>query len=387
MIAFSIIRRQRSKGGGAAGANTFFVTAKAFAVALVVVTQGSLSSCSAAEPTSGQAEIAATGAAPTGTPAEVITGLDVPWSIVLVGDEALVSERDGMEILAFRPGERPRSLGTVPNVATPVDGGVLGLAALEKEGKVWIYAFHSTTSDNRIVRMAYANGALGDPEIVFTAIPVGRGHNGGRIAFGPDKMLYVATGETRNPALSQDPQSLAGKILRITPDGKVPDDNPIKGSAVYSIGHRNPQGLAWDTKGQLWATEFGDKGWDELNRIGPGKNYGWPAVERRAGNPAYVDPVVQWRTTEMGPSGLAYINGTFFIAGLTGQRLWSVVVDDAGRSITKAHYAGTYGRIRDVVAGSNGNLWFVTNNTDGRGDTPKPTDDRILSVQIAPARP
>ncbi|WP_223262860.1 PQQ-dependent sugar dehydrogenase [Sphingobium sp. SCG-1] len=312
-------------------------------------------------------------------------GLDVPWSVVLIGDEALVSERDKMTIVAFRPGERPRQLRKVPSVDTPIDGGVLGLAAFETGGTVWLYAFHSTVSDNRIVRMPYANGALGNPEIVFTGVPVGRGHNGGRIAFGPDGMLYVTTGETRNPALSQDQGSLAGKILRMTPEGKVPEDNPIERSVVYSIGHRNPQGLAWDAKGQLWETEFGDKGWDELNRIEPGKNYGWPAVEGRAGKPEYTDPVVQWPTSEMGPSGLAYINGTFFIAGLTGQRLWSVTIDAAGQAVTTAYYTDIYGRIRDVIKGPKGTLWFVTNNTDGRGDTPGPADDRVLSVPLTSA--
>lgn len=318
-------------------------------------------------------------------PSEVVQGLSVPWSIIFVGDEALVSQRDKMDILAMRPGRRPRSLGVIRDAATPVDGGVLGLATLHRDGTDWIYAFHSTDADNCIVRMTYADGALGVPEVVFAGIPVGRGHNGGRIAFGPDGMLYVATGETRNPALSQDPRSLAGKILRMTPTGSVPADNPFPGSVVYSIGHRNPQGLAWDAAGRLWATEFGDKGWDELNRIEAGRNYGWPEVEGRAGNAAFVDPVVQWRTTEMGPSGLAYVDSTFFIAGLTGKRLWSVKIDAGGKPITTAHFAGAYGRMRDVVKGSDGRLWFVTNNTDGRGGPPRPGDDRIFAVWLSEA--
>ncbi len=370
--------------GPAEGPRTYRAAMRTLTVAVLAATTCATAACGQPQPRTNSAEPFREALA-EGAPADIVTGLDVPWSVVMVGDEALVSERDNMDILAFRPGETPRSLGPVPNVATPLDGGVLGLAVLNDDGTVWIYAFHSTTSDNRIVRMPYANGALGDPEPVFTGVPVGRGHNGGRIAFGPDRMLYVATGETRNPALSQDPQSLAGKILRMTPDGNTPEDNPTEGSVVYSIGHRNPQGLAWDERGQLWATEFGDNDWDELNRIEPGRNYGWPTVEGLAGNPAYLDPVVQWRTPEMGPSGLTYIDGTFFIAGLTGRRLWTVTIDVDGRPVTAAHYVGTYGRIRDVVRGLNGNLWFVTNNTDGRGDTPAPSDDRILSIPLAAA--
>lgn len=255
---------------------------------------------------------------------------------------------------------------------------MLGLAVLTEGTDVWVYAYHSTGSGNRIVRMPYTEGVLGDIQIVLDGLPGGRGHNGGRIAFGPDGMLYATVGETRIPDLSQDPNSLGGKILRMTPDGGIPSDNPIGNSLVYSLGHRNSQGLAWDETGRLWATEFGDDAWDELNRIEPGGNYGWPVVEGREGNPAYIDPVIQWRTQEMGPSGLAYINGTFFIAGLTGQRLWSVTIDAAGNPEATAYYVGEYGRIRHVFEGSDGNLWFLTNTRGGE-------DNRILSVPLAPA--
>ncbi|MEN7538212.1 PQQ-dependent sugar dehydrogenase [Aurantiacibacter flavus] len=379
--------RGQSLLGGPANGNLPCIVKRLRTIVPVIAISWSLCSCSAPETTSKQAEAMEPDAWSSATPVDVITDLDVPWSMVIVGDEVLVSQRDRMDILAFRLGEEARRLRAVPNAATPLDGGVLGLAAfeegdLDRNGRSWIYAYHSTASDNRIVRMAYANGALGSPEIVFTGIPAGNGHNGGRIAFGPDGMLYVATGETRQPAFSQDPQSLAGKILRMTPEGGVPEDNPFAGSVVYSMGHRNPQGLAWDDQGHLWETEFGDKEWDELNRIEPGKNYGWPAVQGRADDPDYVDPVVQWRTSVMGPSGLAYFDGTFFVAGLTGQRIWSVTFDAAGRPLTEAHFIGTYGRIRDVAEGPDGTLWFLTNNTDGRGDAPAPDDDRILSVPI-----
>ena len=156
-------------------------------------------------------------------------------------------------------------------------------------------------------------------------------HNGGRIAFGPDGMLYATVGDAGDPDTAQDPASLNGKILRMTPTGKVPDDNPIDGSLVYSMGHRNPQGLAWDSDGQLWAAEFGQDTWDEFNRIEPGGNYGWPVVEgigRRRSPDAYIDPWAQWPTDDASPSGLTYVDGTFFMAGLGGERLWAIYVDE-----------------------------------------------------------
>jgi glucose/arabinose dehydrogenase len=295
------------------------------------------------------AEEITSGLQPAGTPVAIVSGLNVPWSAILVGDEVLVSERDTGKILAFRPGGPVRSLGAVPDVVAGGDGGLLGLALLEREDTFWIYAFVCSGSSNRIVRMAYRDKVLGKPEILVDGLPGGRSHNGGRIAFGPDGMLYATTGETRNARLAQEPNSLAGKILRMTPEGKVPDDNPFPGSLVYSMGHRHPQGLAWDDNGRLWATEFGNDQWDELNLIEPGANYGWPLVEGRGGDPAYRDPIMQWNTQEMGPSGLVYIDGTFFIAGLTGERIWSVTVDQEGRPSVKSFFAGEYGRIRHVL--------------------------------------
>jgi glucose/arabinose dehydrogenase len=316
---------------------------------------------------------------PEGTPVEIVSGLSIPWSAVPVGEEVLVSQRGTAEIVAFRPGDALRSVGTVRDFVARGDGGMLGLAVLEQGTDVWIYAYHSTIEGNRIVRMPYSDGMLGDVQIVLDGIPGGRGHNGGRIAFGPDEMLHATVGETRNLDLPQDLDSLGGKILRMTPDGDVPSDNPFPDSLVYSFGHRNPQGLAWDDTGQLWATEFGNDTWDEFNRIEPGGNYGWPIVEGPGGNPDYIDPVMQWGTQEMGPSGLAYIDGTFFIAGLTGQRVWTVTIDDAGTPTATAYFAGEYGRIRHVFEGTDGNLWFLT-NTRGGGD------NRILSVPLAPAQ-
>lgn len=304
-------------------------------------------------------------AMPVGLPQQMAAGLTIPWSAAIAGDEILVSQRGTGEIVAIQSGSAVRTVGSVPGVFARGDGGMLGIAILRVDEDRWLYAYHSTHAGNRIVRMRYLNGTLGDIEIVLDGLPGGSGHNGGRLAFGPDGMLYATTGEIRNPALSQDLGSLAGKILRMTPSGEVPQDNPMPGSYVYSYGHRNPQGLAWDRDGQLWSTDFGDDTWDELNRIEPGGNYGWPVAEGRAGRAEFIDPVVQWPTQEMGPSGLAFIGGTFFVAGLTGQRVWAVQADTGGAAKVSDFYAGEYGRIRDVFEGPDGKLWFLTNGRRG----------------------
>jgi glucose/arabinose dehydrogenase len=166
----------------------------------------------------------------------------------------------------------------------------------------------------------------------------------------------------------------------MTEDGEIPADNPSD-SLVYSMGHRNPQGIAWDTHGQLWAAEFGQQTWDEFNRIEAGGNYGWPVVEGKSDNPAYINPVAQWPTNDASPSGLAFTRGTFFLAALRGQRLWVMYPLSAGGVDPVAYFTGEYGRIRDVTAGPDGSLWFITNNTDGRG-TPGPDDDRLWQVRL-----
>jgi glucose/arabinose dehydrogenase len=174
---------------------------------------------------------------------------------------------------------------------------------------------------------------------------------------------------------------LNGKILRMTPAGDVPGDNPTSGSYVYSMGHRNPQGLAWDADGQLWAAEFGQNTWDEFNRIEPGANYGWPVVEGASGQSGFVDPVLQWATSEASPSGLTYVDGTFFLAALRGTRVWALYPDSGPSAV--AWFEGQFGRIRDVAPGPDGTLWFISNNTDGRGD-PIAGDDHLYQVRLVP---
>ncbi|MFI5754039.1 PQQ-dependent sugar dehydrogenase [Streptomyces sp. NPDC051569] len=318
-------------------------------------------------------------------------GLNSPWSLAaLPGGDLLVSSRDKGTITRVSvPDGRKTTIGSVPGVAPAGEGGLLGIALSPSYASDHlVYAYFTTASDNRIARMRYdgkkpAGQQLGAPDTVLRGIPKGTIHNGGRIAFGPDGMLYAGTGETGDKGLAQDRKSLGGKILRMTPDGRPVHGNPEGDSVVYSIGHRDVQGLAWDSGKRLWASEFGQNDWDELNLIEPGKNYGWPLVEGKAGKPGFVDPVVQWKPSVASPSGIAYAEGCIWVAALRGQRLWRVPL--AGRELAAAPEAflqEKYGRLRTVLSVGGDKMWLLTNNTDGRG-TPKPGDDKILQLKVS----
>ncbi|MGK5628778.1 PQQ-dependent sugar dehydrogenase [Streptomyces sp. URMC 123] len=320
--------------------------------------------------------------------------INSPWGLAaLPGGDLLVSSRDQGKIFRISAGDGKKTeLGTVPGVAAAGEGGLMGLALSPSfASDRLVYACLTTASDNRIVRMRYDEGKrpgeqLGAPDTVLKGIPKGTVHNGGRIAFGPDGMLYAGTGESGERNLSQDKGSLGGKILRMTPDGRPAPGNPEANSVVYSLGHRNVQGLAWDADKRLWAAEFGQNTWDELNLIEPGKNYGWPLVEGKGGKADYVDPVEQWRTGESSPSGIAYVRGSIWMAALQGERLWRVpLAGTAPAGAPEAFLQGRYGRLRTVVAdgdGSGGGLWLVTSETDGRGG-PGPGDDRIVRLTVS----
>jgi glucose/arabinose dehydrogenase len=224
---------------------------------------------------------------------------------------------------------------------------------------------------------------LGAPNTLLRGIPKGQIHNGGRIAFGPDKMLYAGTGESNERGRAQDKNDLGGKILRMTPDGRPAPGNPFGSSSyVYSYGHRNVQGLAWDDDKRLWASEFGQDTWDELNLIEPGDDYGWPDAEGKAGKAGFHDPVFQWRTSQDSPSGIAYVKGSIWMAGLRGERLWRIPLRGTQVSAQPtAFLKGSYGRLRTVVPAGGDRLWLITSETDGRG-TPAKGDDRILEVRV-----
>jgi glucose/arabinose dehydrogenase len=264
---------------------------------------------------------------PNGGPSDVATNLDVPWGIAFLGDgSALIAERNTAAVKHLASGT-VTDAGTIGGVAARGEGGLLGLATAGQT----VYAYVTTGGDNRVVRMGFDGDRLAGQTPVFTGIPPGSRHHGGRIAFGPDGKLYVATGETGNTDLAQDKSSLGGKILRINPDGSVPADNPDPNSPIWSYGHRNIQGLAWDSRGRLWATEYGANKVDELNLIEPGGNYGWPIVEGSSDEPGFVNPAVEWSTGNASPSGLAYYGGSLWVACLRGERLYRIPISGDDR--------------------------------------------------------
>ncbi|TDP99076.1 MULTISPECIES: PQQ-dependent sugar dehydrogenase [unclassified Leifsonia] len=341
-------------------------------------------------PTGTSAAVAAIPWQPSGRTTVLETGLESPWSVVpLPSGSALISERDSGTIRERLPQGGLRTVGTVPGVVHTGESGLLGLAVQAESAPKYLYAYLTTADDNRVVRLPLSgvpgSYAIGAPEPVLTGIPKASNHDGGRLAFGPDGMLYVTAGDASNPGNAQDVASLGGKILRITPEGQVPGDNPFPGSPVWSYGHRNPQGIGWDSRGTMWASEFGQNTWDELNIIRPGSNYGWPTVEGVGGDPKYTDPVYQWPTDAASPSGLAVVGDTIFLAALRGERLWTAWPTDGAAPVTAApFFEGELGRLRDVVAVGD-RLWLLTNNTDGRG-SPRSGDDRLVEVPLVPAQ-
>jgi glucose/arabinose dehydrogenase len=315
----------------------------------------------------------------------VAQDLNVPWGLAFLPDRsALVAERDTGLIKRVTAEGRVSRVGAVPGVRSEGEGGLLGIAVAPTFARDrWLYVYFTADSDNRLVRMRYDGSDLGRPEVLVDGIPSASIHNGGRLVFGPDGMLYAGTGESGERALAQDRSSLGGKILRIAPDGSIPRDNPFPGSPVWTYGHRNVQGLAFDRHGRLWASEFGQNTWDELNLIEKGRNYGWPEVEGRGGDARFVDPVAQWGTDEASPSGIVVAGDAVYMAALRGERLWQIPITGSGRAAAKprAFFAGEYGRLRTVALAPDGTLWLTTSNTDGRGRI-RDGDDRILRVAL-----
>lgn len=323
-----------------------------------------------------------------GAPATLASGLRAPWSVVpLAGGGALISQRDDGAIVELTADGGLRAAGTVPGVVSGGESGLHGLALLQQGVERWLYAYHGASDDNRVVRMPLVGEPgelrLGEAEVIVDGIGRASTHDGGRLAFGPDGWLYVTTGDAQNRPSAQDPASLNGKILRLAPDGEPAPGNPF-GTAVYTLGHRNVQGIAWTSDGTMWASEFGQDTFDELNRIDAGSNYGWPIHEGVAGEAGFTDPVVTWATDDASPSGIAAVGDTVFVAGLRGERLW--LIDTSGGAVVgdpAAVLAGEQGRLRDAVAAPDGSLWVLTSNTDGRG-APRSGDDILLRLSLAP---
>jgi aldose sugar dehydrogenase len=308
---------------------------------------------------------------------EVVSDLAAPWGLVPLKDGSfLISERDTRRIVHVDNGSTSR-VRTIEEADPAGEGGLLGLATTEDEKTV--FAYYTAANDNRIVSMSWNGRDLGSPKVILRGIPKGFIHNGGRLVVGPDGYLYVGTGESGSGRLAQDKDSLGGKILRLRLDGRPAPGNPFD-NEVFSYGHRNVQGLAFDDEGRLWASEFGQQEWDELNLIKEGANYGWPEVEGSGRVRGMTNPKVVWRTRDASPSGLAYWQGDLWMAGLRGERLWQIPLDGTKTGDPIAHFRGDYGRLRTVEVAIDGNSLLMTNsNTDGRGD-PASDDDRLFRI-------
>ncbi|MFP5219923.1 MAG: PQQ-dependent sugar dehydrogenase [Actinomycetes bacterium] len=311
----------------------------------------------------------------------LVTGLQAPWGIgFLPGGDALITERDTARVLRVPAGGgAPAEVTRVREADPGGEGGLLGLAVSPSfASDRLVYVYVTTAEDNRVVRFRLDEPSTTEP--VVTGIPKARVHNGGRIAFGPDGNLYIGTGDAGDTSLAQDDRSLGGKVLRTTPDGE-----PVAGgSLVLSKGHRNVQGLVFDDDGRLYAVEFGQNRFDEVNVVEQGTNGGWPVVEGPGdGGGRFLAPITTWSPDEASPSGAAVAGGSLWVAALRGERLWRVPLDgEGGARQPEALLVGDFGRLRTAATAPDGSLWVLTSNRDGRGD-PVQADDRVLRL---PAR-
>jgi glucose/arabinose dehydrogenase len=319
----------------------------------------------------------------------VATGLEVPWALAFAPDGRLfITERPG-RIRVLRDGRLdPQPLATL-SVASRGESGLMGLAldpGFARTGRLYVCYTMDKRGGlvNRLTVLTLREGRLGDERVLIDDIPGASVHDGCRVKFGPDGKVYVTTGDAGESRLAQRRDSLAGKILRLNPDGTVPADNPFPGSPIYTLGHRNPQGLAWDAAGRLFASEHGPSGFpgghDELNRIRPGRNYGWPEVHGQGGAPRFEDPVLESGLRTWAPAGMAIVGSAAYVAALRGRRLLRVgLAADGSVTGVSALLEGTHGRLRDVVVGPDGALYITTSNRDGRGSAAA-GDDRILRL-------
>lgn len=336
--------------------------------------------------------VAAAATHPTLTVSRVVaTGLTTPWGIAfLPNGDALVSERDTGRIVRIdasgRAGSNVTTVGRIKGVVPGGEGGLLGIAVATPSGSSTpiLFAYLTSRTDNRVVRAPLLDGGsrLGAQKAIVTGIPKASYHNGGRLLVGADQTLFIATGDAGDPGSAQNPRSLAGKVLRVDFAGRPAAGNPTPNSAVYTLGHRNVQGLATDSTGRVWASEFGERDADELNLLVPGGNYGWPEVEGRGDDPAFRNPATVWSpTSTASPSGIAIKDDVVYVASLRGERLWQVPIRGARTLKAKSWDLGDRGRLRTIVQAPDGSLWVLTSNTDGRGD-PRSGDDKVIRLLV-----
>ncbi|KKS32208.1 MAG: Quinoprotein glucose dehydrogenase [Candidatus Collierbacteria bacterium GW2011_GWB2_42_12] len=316
----------------------------------------------------------------------VAQNLDIPWEIAfLQSGDLLVTERSGK---LLKIGSETKVIKEIEGVRHVGEGGLLGLTLHPNFSVNNFIYLYSTTQDsngisNRVERYRFSNDTLSERKVILEKIKGSSNHDGGRIAFGPDGYLYITTGDAETPNLAQDKNSLNGKILRIKDDGGIPEDNPF-GNGVYSLGHRNPQGLAWDKNGTLWETEHGPSGIqtgnDEVNIIIKGGNYGWPTIKGDQTKKGLISPIIQSGTKDTwAPSGMAYYDGSLFFSGLRGEALYEAKIRNGNKLDLLTHFKQEFGRIRAVVLGPDGYLYLSTSNQDGRGRV-REGDDKIIKI-------
>ncbi len=332
-------------------------------------------------------------------PVVAASGLQVPWSLAITPDQRFFfTERPGT-VRVIAEGK----LLPDPVIAFPApfisqgEGGLLGIAVdpLFAQNH-YLYVYHTYQSGgriyNRVLRLREQNNKAQIDKVLLDRIPGHTIHNGGRIKIGPDGYLYITAGDAGNRQLAQDLSSLAGKILRITTDGRIPADNPFPGSPIYSYGHRNPQGLAWNPRdGRLYSSEHGQSAHDEINIISPGANYGWPNVQGDEQETGKTPPLIHSGENTWAPSGMTFLTkgpwaGRLLVANLAGQQVLTIEPSPQASEVpeTAVFYHDRYGRIRDVVEGPDGSVYLLTNNRDGRGDV-REGDDKI--IRLIPRNP
>ncbi len=315
---------------------------------------------------------------------------DIPWGLVTLPDGTILyNRRDAHDIVHLDPATGARtSVGTVPGVDnTDGEGGLLGLAIAPTFGSDhWLYIMHTSPADNRIVRIRFDGGTLntGTEQVLLSGILRNKFHNGGRLRFGPDGKLYASTGDAQNGDNAQNRASLNGKILRLNADGSVPPDNPF-GTYVWSYGHRNPQGLAFDSRGRLWEQEFGNAVMDETNLITKGGNYGWPACEGTSGTcgtAGYIAPKHTYPTADGSCSGIAIVRDVLYVACERGTRMYREVINGSELTNIQSYFTGTYGRLRTVEPAPDGGLWLTTSNNGDKDSIPDNSNEKLFHVTL-----